>query len=52
MIKRIKSARKAVGVKEILVPGEKASRFYATVMKSGKIEIEDNLLKELKRAAE
>jgi len=52
IIKRVKSARKQKGVTEILVPGERGNRFYNSVMKSGKIEIEDNLYKELQKVNE
>lgn len=51
IIKRIKSAKKAKGVSEILVPGERGNSFNEKVMKSGEIEIEDNLLEELQKVA-
>lgn len=51
IIKRIKSARKAEGISEILIPGERGSRFNKEVVDSGEIEVEDNLLNELKKVA-
>ncbi len=48
IITRIKSAKKAPGVEEILIPGEKGNNFYSKVMASGEIEVEDNLLSALK----
>lgn len=44
IITRIKSARKAPGVEEIFIPGEKGNNFYEKVMTSGDIVVEDNLL--------
>lgn len=52
IIQRIKSARKAEGVNEITIPGERANAFNSKVMSSGKIEVEDNLLAELKKVTE
>ena len=52
IIKRIKSARKAEGVNEISIPGEKAKAFNDKVLRSGEIEVEDNLLEQLKKTAE
>lgn len=52
IIQRIKSARKAEGVTEITIPGERANAFNAKVMSSGEIEVEDNLLAELKKVTE
>lgn len=51
IVERVKSARKADGVNEITVPGEKANAFYAKVLAAGRIEVEDNLLSELKKVA-
>lgn len=51
IVQRVKSARKAEGVTEILVPGESSSRFYNQVMTVGEIEVEDNLLTALKAVA-
>lgn len=51
ILKRIKSARKAVGVSEILIPGERGNAFNAAVIAAGEIEVEDNLYKELQKVA-
>ncbi len=51
IIERVKSAKNAKGVSEILVPGERGNSFYSKVMDSGEIEIEDNLFNELKKMA-
>ena len=48
IIKKIKSAKKAKGTKEILIPGEKSNAFYKNVIALGEIEIEDNLLGQIK----
>lgn len=48
---RIKSAKKAEGVDEIRLPGERAQAYYAEAMKSGEIEIDKNLLAELRKVA-
>jgi LDH2 family malate/lactate/ureidoglycolate dehydrogenase len=51
IIKRVKSARKAEGVTEILIPGERGNKFNTRVIDSGGIEIEENLYKELQAIA-
>ena len=51
IVKRMKSGKKLSGVSEILFPGERGNKFNAKVMKEKKIEIEDNLLEELKKVA-
>lgn len=43
ILKRIKSARKALGVSEIFIPGERGNAVSKKVLESGEIEIEDNL---------
>lgn len=48
IIQRIKNSKKMNGVDEIMVPGEKGDRLVENVLKSGEIEIEDNLLSSLK----
>jgi len=48
MAKAIKQAKKLKGVNEILVPGERGDKIRSEILKTGKIEIEDNLLKSLK----
>lgn len=47
LIQKVKSSRKQKGVKEILVPGERALRKKQEVEHSGEVEIEDKLYKEL-----
>lgn len=51
IIKRVKSARKEKGVNEILIPGERGNKFNNSVIKTGKIEIEDNLYQELQNVS-
>lgn len=51
IVKKIKSVRKAQGVKEIMIPGQQSERLYAQAIQSGEIEIEDNLYNELKKVA-
>jgi LDH2 family malate/lactate/ureidoglycolate dehydrogenase len=51
IVHRIRSAKKAEGVSEILIPGERGNKFNAQVLDSGEIEIEDNLFKELEKVA-
>jgi len=48
MKKAIKSAKKLPGVDEIMIPGERGDRIREKILESGEIEVEDNLLKELK----
>ena len=43
-----KSARKIEGVKEIMFPGEKGNKLTKERAESGEIDIEENLLKQLK----
>ncbi|HSW97247.1 MAG TPA: Ldh family oxidoreductase [Candidatus Saccharimonadales bacterium] len=49
IIKRIKSAKKADGVSEILIPGERGNTFNSDALTSSEIEIEDNLYSELEK---
>jgi LDH2 family malate/lactate/ureidoglycolate dehydrogenase len=49
--KRVKSARRAEGVEEILVPGERARAFNTKVMNAGVVELENNLLSQLRMVA-
>lgn len=49
IIEKIKSARKAEGVNEILIPGERGNLQTEKVLTSGEIEIEDNLYNELQK---
>ncbi len=49
MKKAMKNAQKIDGVDEILIPGERGDRIRDKILKSGEIEIEDNLLKKIKQ---
>lgn len=49
MKKAIKQAKKLDGVDEVMVPGERGDRLRSQILESGEIEIEDNLLAELKK---
>lgn len=51
MINNIKQSKKAEGVDEIFVPGERGDKVTKANLESGEIEIEDNLLSELKKVA-
>jgi LDH2 family malate/lactate/ureidoglycolate dehydrogenase len=51
IIHKVKSTKKLPGVKEIFVPGEMESRLAGQRRDSGMIEVEDNLLAELRKAA-
>ena len=48
LIKKIKSSRKAKGVTEILVPGEKGERLKQENLKKGYLEIDDKIMKDLR----
>jgi len=50
--KTINNAKKLKGVKEVLVPGERGDKIRSKILKSGELEIEDNLLKNLKKFIE
>ncbi|MDW5561944.1 MAG: Ldh family oxidoreductase [Methanomassiliicoccus sp.] len=49
---RVRSTRRLPGVDEIMVPGERGSRTARECLERGEIEIEDNLLAELRKVAE
>ncbi len=51
VIGRVKSTRRLPGVDEILVPGERGSRTARECLEKGEIDIEDNLLAELRKVA-
>jgi len=51
LVARIKSAKRVDGVSEILVPGERGNLLTQRVMKSGELEIEDNLLSALREVS-
>ncbi len=51
MIRKVKSTKKLAGVDEIFVPGERESRLARQRQESGLIEVEDNLLAELRKVA-
>jgi LDH2 family malate/lactate/ureidoglycolate dehydrogenase len=48
LIKKIKSSRKAKGVKEIFIPGERSQRTKEENLKKGYLEVDDKIIKELK----
>jgi L-2-hydroxycarboxylate dehydrogenase (NAD+) len=51
VIGKVKSTRRLPGVDEILVPGERGSRTARECLGEGEIDIEDNLLAELRKVA-
>lgn len=51
LVEKVKSIKKIKGVKEIYVPGERGNKLTNDRLKSGVIEVEDNLLKQLRVAA-
>ena len=51
MIVKVKSTKRLPGVDEILVPGERGSRTVRESLENGEIDIEDNLLEELRKVA-
>ena len=51
IMEKVKSTKRLPGVKEILVPGERGSRRARECLESGELEIEDNLLAELRKVA-
>ncbi len=50
-IERVKETKKLPGIDEILAPGERGNRATGEAIRSGKIQIEQNLLEELKKVA-
>ena len=52
IMKRVKESRKLSEVKEIMLPGERGNRMAQQVIDTGEIDIEDNLLNELKKVVE
>lgn len=52
MTTAIKKAKPLKGVDEVMVPGERGDRIRAAALKSGEIEIEDNLYEELVKFVE
>jgi LDH2 family malate/lactate/ureidoglycolate dehydrogenase len=51
LIGKVKATAKLPGIDEIFVPGERGNRQASRIKESGVIEIEDNLLEKLKKAA-
>jgi LDH2 family malate/lactate/ureidoglycolate dehydrogenase len=47
LIKKVKSSRKAAGVGEIRLPGEKARAMRADAFRNGFVDVEDSILKDL-----
>jgi LDH2 family malate/lactate/ureidoglycolate dehydrogenase len=52
MIENVKATKKLSGVREILVPSERGDKLTKEVLKSGELEIEDNLYYKLKEVSE
>lgn len=52
LAERVKATKKLPGVTEILLPGERGNKLTKKRLKSGEIEIEDNLYHALQQAAE
>lgn len=51
LIEKVKATAKLPGINEIFTPGERGNHQASRIRESGTIEIEDNLLAELKKAA-
>jgi L-2-hydroxycarboxylate dehydrogenase (NAD+) len=51
LIENIKATKRLSGIDEILVPGERGNRQAALIKENGIIDIEDNLLGELRKVA-
>ena len=51
LISKVKATKKLPGVEEIFVPGERGNRQTNAAKTSGKIEIDNNLLEELRKVA-
>jgi L-2-hydroxycarboxylate dehydrogenase (NAD+) len=51
LIEKVKTTEKLPGVDEIFVPGEQGNRLAAGIRASGMIDLEDNLLEELRKVA-
>ncbi|MBU0576666.1 Ldh family oxidoreductase [Patescibacteria group bacterium] len=51
MIRATKGAKRLEGVNEIFVPGERGDKTRAEILKSGEIEVGDNLYSELRKVA-
>jgi len=52
IVSHVKAARKIEGIEEIYVPGEQGNKIKNEAIKSGEIEIEENLYNSLKAVAE
>lgn len=52
LVQKVKRSKKLPGVKEVFMPGERGNKLTRQRLKSGWIEIENNLYQELKKAAE
>ncbi|MFA5075867.1 MAG: Ldh family oxidoreductase [Patescibacteria group bacterium] len=48
LIKEVKNSRKAPGVKEIFLPGEQSARIRKENLKKGYLEVDENIIKEIK----
>jgi LDH2 family malate/lactate/ureidoglycolate dehydrogenase len=51
LVEKVKGTKRLPGVEEIFLPGERGNRQAAQIRASGTIDLEDNLLEELRKAA-
>jgi L-2-hydroxycarboxylate dehydrogenase (NAD+) len=51
MVRKVKSTKRLQGIEEIFVPGERAGRLAGKRMKTGLIDVEDNLLAALRKVS-
>lgn len=51
MTRKVKSTKKLPGIREIMVPSERGDRMTEKALKEGQVDIEENLYKELQKAA-
>lgn len=51
LVARVKQLKRLPGVREILLPGERGDRFYATIKAAGEIEIDAKVWRELRQVA-
>jgi len=52
MMEKVKATKKLDGVKDIFVPGERGDEMARQILKTGELEIEDNLYRELIKVVE
>jgi LDH2 family malate/lactate/ureidoglycolate dehydrogenase len=51
LIEKVKETKRLPGIDEIFVPGERGNRHTDMIRTNGTIDIEDNLLEELRKVA-